>query len=74
MKAKVLELFHRFYDSSQLPNSIKTSYEVLIPKVSCSSLMSNYKPIALIHGIHKILAKVLANRLQPLLTNLISGN
>lgn len=47
---------------------------VLIPKVTGSSSLSNFRPITLIHGIYKIIAKLLSFCLRAILPFLISAN
>lgn len=74
MKDEVMSLFNHFHDTSLLSDSIKTSFTVLIPKVPGSSSLNNFQPNALIHGIYKIIAKLLSTRLQSVIPNLISGN
>ena len=46
----------------------------LIPKCSSASGLNQYRPISLVGCIYKILAKVLANRLQAVLNELIGPN
>lgn len=45
---------------------------VLIPKKEGVDSVANYLPISLIHGVAKIVSKVLALRLAPRLNELIS--
>nr|ABA99967.1 retrotransposon protein, putative, LINE subclass [Oryza sativa Japonica Group] len=45
---------------------------VLIPKKDGAECVGDYKPISLIHGIRKLISKVLALRLQPHMGSLIS--
>jgi hypothetical protein len=47
---------------------------VLIPKRPDEEAVADYRPISLIHSIAKIFSKLLANRLAPVLGNLISKN
>lgn len=67
-------MFNDFHENCCLPSSIKASYSVLIPKVSGSLLVQNFRPIALVHGMYKVVVKVLSKSLQPLLNGLISKN
>lgn len=46
----------------------------LIPKVTCPKEVADYRPISLIGSIYKLLAKVLATRLQVVLPRLLSKN
>ena len=52
--------------------SLNTTFLALIPKEDNSSTPDKYKPIALCNVIYKLISKVIANRLKPLLPLLIS--
>lgn len=54
------------------PTRINSTHAVLIPKVPNSEYVSQFRPISLCNYSYKILSKVMANRLQPLLLELIS--
>ncbi|XP_055960454.1 uncharacterized protein LOC126670164 [Mercurialis annua] len=56
------------------PPGINTAFLVLIPKVQGASNISDFRPISLINGIFNLIPKVLANRLSPLLPQLVSEN
>jgi hypothetical protein len=45
---------------------------VLIPKKEGAECVGDYRPISLIHGVGKLISKVLALRLQPHMGILIS--
>jgi hypothetical protein len=47
------------------------SHIVLIPKKSDAITPANFRPISIIHGVQRILSKILAERLQPYMEHLI---
>ncbi len=51
---------------------LDTTFIALVPKVEDSSTPDKYRPIALCNVIYKLISKILANRLKPLLPLLIS--
>lgn len=61
-----------FLNTGQLLKEINYTHVVLIPKVKEPQNMSQLRPIALCSVIYKFCAKVLANRLKPLLNQIIS--
>ncbi|KAL5750726.1 hypothetical protein ACOSP7_025329 [Xanthoceras sorbifolium] len=52
--------------------SIGDALVVLIPKVKVPSLVSEFKPINLYNIVYKLIAKVIANMLKPILDSVIS--
>lgn len=52
--------------------SLNATFLALIPKGDEPNTPEKYKPIALCNVIYKLISKVLANRLKPLLPLLIS--
>jgi hypothetical protein len=45
---------------------------ILLPKLEGATKLTEFRPICLIHSFAKLIAKILARRLQPLMHNLIS--
>jgi hypothetical protein len=54
--------------------SINGSFIALVPKVDGPSRINDYKPISLLNSSIKVIIKLLANRLQPLITRLVHAN
>ena len=52
---------------------LNTSFISLIPKQEDAQIPNRFRPIALCNVVYKIISKVVANRLKPLLPTLVSG-
>ena len=52
--------------------SFNATFLTLIPKEDGADNPGNFRPIALCNVIYKIISKVIANQLKPLLPNLVS--
>jgi mannosylglycoprotein endo-beta-mannosidase len=63
-----------FFRTGKLPKGIGSSFVTLIPKTKGSCRFSQFQPISLIHGLYKIVAKLLSTRLKSVLPDVISVN
>jgi hypothetical protein len=74
IKADIMEVVHAFgtmhADNFHWLNSANI---VLIPKKEGADVITDYRPISLIHSIAKIIAKMLALRLSPHMDDLVSN-
>ena len=61
-----------FLNSGFMPPEINYTHIVLIPKIKNPEKITDYRPISLCNVIYKVISKVLANRLQMILPQLIS--
>ena len=59
-------------NSGSILKSINHTFITLIPKVNNPEKVSDFRPINLCNVIYKIVSKVIANRLKPLLNSIIS--
>ena len=59
-------------NSRSILKSINHTFITLIPKVQNPERVSNFRPISLCSVIYKIVSKVIANRLKPLLDSIVS--
>jgi len=53
---------------------LNTAYVTLLPKKVDAVEVKDFRPISLIHSFAKLVTKILANQLAPLLPSLISAN
>jgi len=65
----VVEESHSLHWLFPSPNS---TFIALIPKEECNITPDKFRPISLCNVIYKVMSKVIANRLKPLLPLLIS--
>ncbi|XP_019177676.1 PREDICTED: uncharacterized protein LOC109172888 [Ipomoea nil] len=57
---------------SSFPLELNDANIVLIPKKAAPELVADLRPIALCNVVYKVMAKMIANRMKPLLDNIIS--
>jgi hypothetical protein len=53
---------------------LNTTFITLLPKKTDAVEVKDFRPISLIHSFAKLVTKIMANRLAPLLPNLVSAN
>jgi hypothetical protein len=68
------ELSDKFFEGSICMHSINGFYVTLIPKNSSPASVGDYRPISLLNTSVKVLTKLLANRLQHVITKLVHQN
>ncbi|KAJ9693798.1 hypothetical protein PVL29_009659 [Vitis rotundifolia] len=72
-KEEIMEMFKEFYDHNASVRSLNNTFLVLIPKKSGAEDLGDFRPISLLGGLYKLLAKVLANRLKKVIGKVVSG-
>ncbi|RVW96406.1 putative ribonuclease H protein [Vitis vinifera] len=72
VKEEILEMFKEFHEYSSFLKSLNNTFLVLIPKKSGAEDLGDFRPISLLGGLYKLLAKVLANRLKKVVGNVVS--
>jgi mannosylglycoprotein endo-beta-mannosidase len=72
IKADVMEAFNSL---SRLDNrgfgAVNQAFVTLLPKKDGAEEVRDFRPISLIHGVAKLVAKVLANRVAPVLPQMV---
>ena len=67
-----MKVFHYLHAHGNFERSLNATFITLIPKKPGAVEIKDFRPINLISGVYKILAKVLANRLEKVLHKVVS--
>ena len=65
-------MFKEFHEHSSFLKSLNNTFLVLIPKKGGTEDLGDFRPISLLGGLYKLLAKVLANRLKKVVGKVVS--
>ena len=68
----MLGFFKEFHEQGKFVRSLNATFLVLVPKKQNVEDLKDLRPISLVGGLYKILAKVLANRIKSVLGKVIS--
>ncbi|MCI20643.1 replication protein A 70 kDa dna-binding subunit, partial [Trifolium medium] len=71
---EIFEAGCSWLECGAFPPSLNSTNIALIPKGESQASMKDWRPISLCNVLYKIVAKVLANRLKPILEKCISEN
>ncbi|RVX07360.1 Transposon TX1 uncharacterized 149 kDa protein [Vitis vinifera] len=71
-KEEIMEMFKEFHEHSSFVKSLNNTFLVLIPKKSGAENLGDFRPISLVGGLYKLLAKVLTNRLKKVIGKVVS--
>ncbi|RVW93099.1 Trafficking protein particle complex II-specific subunit 130-like [Vitis vinifera] len=72
VKEEIMDLFKEFFVQKSFAKSLNTTFLVLIPKKGGAEDLGEFRPISLLGGLYKLMAKVLANRLKKVLGKVVS--
>jgi hypothetical protein len=72
IKLDLMGVFQDFHTHSKFVKSINATFLALIPKKSGPTDLRDFRPISLVSGLYKIIAKILANRLRKVVDKIIS--
>ena len=72
VKEEILEMFKEFHDQNMFLKSLNNTFLVLTPKKGGAEDLGDFRPISLLGGLYKLLAKVLANRLKKVIGKVVS--
>jgi len=72
LKVDIIEVLKEFHNSGKFEKSLHATFVLLIPKKVGAVEIEDFRPISLIGGMYKIIAKVLANKLKSVLGKIVS--
>ncbi|XP_010489852.1 PREDICTED: uncharacterized protein LOC104767537 [Camelina sativa] len=72
--AEVTEAVAEFFQSGRLLEQGNATSLILIPKITNATQPSDFRPISCLNTVYKVIAKLLATRLQSLLVHVISSS
>ena len=73
IKFDLLKMIKGFMRKAKIGGGINSTYLALIPKETNPDTFASFRPISLCNASYKILAKLLTNRIKPLLKRVISS-
>ncbi|KAK3204570.1 hypothetical protein Dsin_018616 [Dipteronia sinensis] len=70
----VISALQEFFRSGLLLKELNATILALVPKVPNPSKIKDFRPISFCNTLYKIIAKIIANRIKPCLTDIISSS
>lgn len=71
VKTDIMNVFHIFHAHTVFEKSLNATFLALIPKKSDVVDVKDFRPISLVGGLYKVIAKVLANQMRRVVHGLI---
>ena len=65
-------MFKEFHEQNAFLKSLNNTFLVLLPKKGGAEELGDFRPISLLGGLYKLLAKVLANRIKKVIGKVVS--
>jgi len=72
LKVDIMRFVSEFHCNGRLSKGINNTFIALIPKIDNPQRLNDFRPIALVGCLYKIIAKVLVNRLRKVMGTVIS--
>lgn len=74
IKADFLKAVHNFFNKGRMLASTNATNIALIPKILNPTNVTQFRPISCCNFTYKVIAKILATKLKPVLSTMISSN
>jgi hypothetical protein len=72
VKGDFMAVLEDFHARGKFVKSLNSTFISLIPKIQGAKEIKDFRPISLVGGVYKIIAKVLANRMRRVMDRIIS--
>lgn len=70
----IIKAVSEFFRNGRLLKDLNTTAITLIPKKPEASSLGDYRPISCCNIVYKVISKIIANRLKPILRECVSPN
>ena len=74
VKNEIIGFFKEFHEKGRFVRSLNTTFLVLVPRKGGVDDLRDYRPISLVRGLYKLLAKVPTNRLKKVVGKVVSSS
>lgn len=71
---EVLQAIQHFFRSAYMPPTTNSTILTLVPKHTGASQITDFRPIACLNTLYKVVSRLLVKRLKPILPSLIAPN
>ncbi|KAL3837670.1 hypothetical protein ACJIZ3_022261 [Penstemon smallii] len=68
----LVETVQHFFSTGHLSEEINATYFMFVLIANKPALLKNFRPLTICNVTYKVISKIMANRLQPILDNIIS--
>lgn len=69
IKEDVIDFIRKTLEEGRLDTSVKYGLTTMVPKGGTQTLIKNFRSISVLPNLYKIIAKSMANRIQPITSN-----
>ena len=68
---EICSFIYNFFETGHFPPEINLTWVALIPKIDEAEEIKDFRPISMVGCLYKIISKILANRMKPVMPGLV---